>query len=74
MLGEDHPTNQRVVQLILASQEVDLVTVGDGTQALAAFSAERFDLVLMDMQMPCVDGLSSTRDDKVMPLLPAKPR
>ncbi len=61
LLAEDHPTNQRVVQLILASQGAEVVIAGDGAQALAAFEAEAFDVVLMDMQMPVMDGLSATR-------------
>jgi PAS domain S-box-containing protein len=61
LLAEDHPTNQRVVQLILASQGAELVTVDDGVQAVAAFAAGDFDVVLMDMQMPRMDGLTATR-------------
>ena len=61
LLAEDHPVNQRVVQLILADHDVDLVTVDDGAQAVAAFSGGGFDLVLMDMQMPLMDGLTATR-------------
>ncbi|CAN5328128.1 hypothetical protein BH10PSE1_BH10PSE1_01740 [soil metagenome] len=61
LLAEDHPVNQRVVQLILADQGVDLVTVDDGAQAVAAFAGGGFDLVLMDMQMPLMDGLTATR-------------
>ncbi len=61
LLAEDHPTNQRVVQLILASQDAEVVTVGDGVQAVAAFAAGRFDVVLMDIQMPHMDGLAATR-------------
>jgi len=61
LLAEDHPTNQRVVQLILATQDAEVVTVADGAQALAAFEAEAFDVVLMDMQMPLMDGLTATR-------------
>lgn len=61
LLAEDHPTNQRVVQLILASQDAELVTVEDGRQAVAAFAGGSFDVVLMDMQMPHMDGLAATR-------------
>ena len=61
LLAEDHPTNQRVVQLILATQQAQVVTVADGAQALEAFRADRFDVVLMDMQMPVMDGLTATR-------------
>ena len=61
LLAEDHPINQRVVELILAPYEVALTIVDDGAQALAAHAASRFDLVLMDMQMPVMDGLAATR-------------
>ena len=61
LLAEDHPTNQRVVQLILASQGAEVVTVEDGALAVEAFAAGQFDLVLMDMQMPHMDGLAATR-------------
>ncbi|KSB91363.1 hybrid sensor histidine kinase/response regulator [Caulobacter vibrioides] len=61
LLVEDHPTNQRVAQLILASQGADVVTVGDGFEAIAAFADSGFDIVLMDMQMPRMDGLTATR-------------
>jgi len=61
LLAEDHPTNQRVVQLILASQGAQIVTVGDGVEAVAAFADGAFDVVLMDMQMPRMDGLAATR-------------
>ncbi|HEV7354087.1 MAG TPA: ATP-binding protein [Brevundimonas sp.] len=61
LLAEDHPVNQRVVQLILDSQGVELTIVDDGAAALAALETGRFDLVLMDMQMPGMDGLTATR-------------
>jgi PAS domain S-box-containing protein len=61
LLAEDHPTNQRVVQLILGAQGAELVIAADGAQALATFEAQPFDVVLMDMQMPVMDGLSATR-------------
>lgn len=61
LLAEDHPTNQRVVQLILASQGAEVIVAGDGAQALAAFRDGPFDVVLMDMQMPVMDGLTATR-------------
>ena len=61
LLAEDHPTNQRVVQLILGTHGAEVVTVDDGAQALAAFQRGLFDIVLMDMQMPVMDGLTATR-------------
>jgi CheY-like chemotaxis protein len=61
LLADDHPTNRKVVELILQPLGVELVTVEDGRQALEAFGAADFDVILMDMQMPVMDGLAATR-------------
>ena len=61
LLADDHPINQRVVQLILEPFGVALTTVDNGQQAVEAFAAGAFELVLMDMQMPVMDGLAATR-------------
>ncbi|PZO04423.1 MAG: hybrid sensor histidine kinase/response regulator [Alphaproteobacteria bacterium] len=60
LLADDHPANRKVVEIMLAATAMELVVVEDGRQALDAFMADRFDLVLMDMQMPVMDGLSAT--------------
>ena len=62
LLAEDHPVNQRVVSLILQAYGVDLHITGNGAEAFSAFVAGSFDLVLMDMQMPVVDGLTATQN------------
>jgi CheY-like chemotaxis protein len=62
LLAEDHPTNQKVVELILAPLGVALHIVDDGAEAVAAFAAGTFDLILMDMQMPVMDGLAAVRE------------
>jgi PAS domain S-box-containing protein len=61
LLAEDHPVNRTVVRLILEPMDVALVEVEDGEAALAAFVDQPFDLVLMDMQMPRMDGLGAVR-------------
>ncbi|HZV83440.1 MAG TPA: ATP-binding protein [Brevundimonas sp.] len=61
LLAEDHPVNQRVVQAILAGGGIEVVTVDDGARAVSACAAEAFDVILMDMQMPVMDGLAATR-------------
>jgi signal transduction histidine kinase/CheY-like chemotaxis protein len=62
LLADDHPTNRRVVELILAQAAVDMTSVEDGAQAVAAYREGAWDLVLMDMQMPVMDGLTATRE------------
>ena len=62
MAAEDHPTNQKVLRLILEPLGVDLTVCDDGQAALKAYQAGRFDIVLMDMQMPIMDGLTATRE------------
>ena len=59
LLAEDHPTNQKVVDLMLGDA-ADLTIVPDGQAALTAFAEQPFDLILMDTQMPIMDGLAAT--------------
>jgi PAS domain S-box-containing protein len=61
LLAEDHPVNQKVVQLILEPHGVEVTVVDNGALAVEAFRTGAFDLVLMDMQMPVMDGLAATR-------------
>ena len=61
LLAEDHVINQRVVELILAPVGAQLTIVENGAAAVEAFAAGAYDLVLMDMQMPVMDGLAATR-------------
>ena len=61
LFADDHAINRRVVAMILEPLDVELTAVENGAMALAAASAARFDLILMDVQMPVMDGLSATR-------------
>ena len=62
LLADDHPTNRAVVEVILGLIDCDLVQVEDGLQALNAFKSDDFDVVLMDIQMPVMDGLTAIRE------------
>ncbi|WP_305043345.1 ATP-binding protein [Geoalkalibacter sp.] len=61
LLAEDNPTTQMLVRLILEPRKLSLRVAEDGIQALAALEQETFDLILMDCQMPGMDGFEVTR-------------
>lgn len=71
---DDHPTNRRVLQLILEPLGVALTLCEDGQQALDAIHQEDFDLVLMDLQMPVMDGLTATRTIRQLEATHRRPR
>ncbi|WP_305045261.1 ATP-binding protein [Geoalkalibacter sp.] len=60
LVAEDNPVNQMLTRRLLEKRGWRVVTVDDGEQALAAWETGEFDLILMDVQMPRMDGLSST--------------
>jgi signal transduction histidine kinase/ActR/RegA family two-component response regulator len=62
LVAEDNPINQRVIQGLLTKLGCEVAIVADGRQAIDAIERERFELVLMDCQMPVLDGLSATID------------
>ena len=59
LVADDHPTNLKVVEIILAETGIAVTAVTDGLQAVAAHAEQAFDLILMDMQMPVMDGLTA---------------
>ena len=60
LLADDHPANRKVIEVLLAPTEATLIAVENGQEALDAFAEGGFDLILMDMQMPVMDGLTAT--------------
>lgn len=61
LVAEDNPTNQLVLQHLLAAfGDVALTIVDDGSAALEAYEREPWDLVLMDINMPVLDGVRAT--------------
>jgi len=60
LLAEDNTVNQRVAVGMLSKRGHNVVVAENGREALSAFSTQRFDMVLMDVQMPEMDGLEAT--------------
>jgi CheY-like chemotaxis protein/HPt (histidine-containing phosphotransfer) domain-containing protein len=65
LLAEDNLVNQRLAVLLLEKHGHKVSVVGDGEKAWRAATTERFDVVLMDVQMPIMDGLNAVRKIRV---------
>jgi CheY-like chemotaxis protein/HPt (histidine-containing phosphotransfer) domain-containing protein len=61
LLAEDHPVNRELVVALLTQEGHRVVTAHNGGQALRRATQQKFDLILMDVQMPELDGLEVTR-------------
>ena len=73
LLAEDNPINQEVATDLLRIAGLEVDVAGDGEQAVAMASQDRYDLILMDMQMPVLDGLEASRRLRALPALTRTP-
>ena len=75
LLVEDNPINQEVARELLERAGLTVDVAADGVEALQKVNAARFDVVLMDIQMPVMDGIEATRrlraqyDAQTLPIL-----
>ncbi len=68
LLAEDNPTNRLVATRMLTRMGHRVEAVEDGARAIAAAAAKTYDVILMDMMMPEVDGLEATRAIRSSPM------
>jgi signal transduction histidine kinase/CheY-like chemotaxis protein len=61
LAAEDNPTNQMVLKALLAAADIEPTLVADGREALDAWESGRWDIVLMDIQMPEMNGIEAAR-------------
>jgi PAS domain S-box-containing protein len=74
LLAEDHPTNRKVVSLMLEAISADLTCVETGEAAVLAVERDSYDVILMDVQMPLMDGLTATSIIRQREAMLARPR
>ena len=73
LVVEDQPDSRRIIRDMLAHTDYEVTEVENGEEALAAIAKQRPDLILMDIQLPVMDGYTATRRIKADPALRSIP-
>jgi two-component system, cell cycle response regulator DivK len=73
LVVEDQPDNRQIIRDMLAPTDYEITEAEDAQQALEAIAKQRPDLILMDIQLPIIDGYTATRKIKADPALRSIP-
>jgi two-component system, cell cycle response regulator DivK len=73
LVVEDQPDNRQIIRDMLADTGYEIAEAENGEEALAAIAKQRPDLILMDIQLPVMDGYAATRRIKTDPALKSIP-
>ena len=61
LVAEDNPNNQKLIELLLQKIGIKAVIVSDGQEAVESYKKDKYDLILMDINMPVMDGITATK-------------
>lgn len=61
LLAEDNAVNQRLMKLLLSQMKIEVDVASDGKEAFEMYKQKAYDLIFMDVQMPVLDGVESTK-------------
>ena len=73
LVVEDQPDNRQIIRDMLAPTDYEITEVESGEEALTAVAKQRPDLILMDIQLPIMDGYTATRKIKADPAMQSIP-
>ena len=73
LVVEDQPDGRQIIRDMLASTDYEITEAENGEEALAAIAKQRPDLILMDIQLPIMDGYTATSQIKADPALRSIP-
>jgi CheY-like chemotaxis protein len=74
LVVEDQPDSRQIIRDMLAPTDYEITEAENGEEALAAIAKQRPDLILMDIQLPIMDGYAATRRIKADPALRSRSR
>jgi two-component system, cell cycle response regulator DivK len=69
LVVEDQPDNRQIIRDMLAPTDYEITEAENGEEALAAIAKHRPDLILMDIQLPIMDGYAATRALRSIPII-----